>query len=130
MKTIRQTVHISAKPQEVYEAFVDAKKHGEFTGAKVKFDAKVGGKFDIWGGELTGENVELVQGKKIVQKWRASDWPKGHFSDLTINLESGNDETRLVLVQENVPDDKADEIDDGWHQYYWKPMNEYFKRNK
>ena len=127
MKTIRQTVHISAKPQEVYEAFVDAKKHGEFTGARVKFDAKVGGKFDIWGGELTGENVELVQGKKIVQKWRASDWPEGHFSDLTINLESENDETRLVLVQEYVPDDKADEIDDGWHEYYWKPMNEYFK---
>ena len=127
MKTIRQTVHISAKPQEVYEAFVDAKKHGEFTGARVKFDAKVGGKFDIWGGELTGENVELVQGKKIVQKWRASDWPKGHFSDLTINLESGKDGTRLVLIQENVPDDKADEIDDGWHEYYWKPMNEYFK---
>ena len=127
MKTIRQTVHISAKPQEVYEAFVDAKKHGEFTGAKVKFDAKVGGKFDIWGGELTGENVEFVKGKKIVQKWRASDWPEGHFSDLTINLESENDETRLVLVQEYVPDDKADEIDDGWHEYYWKPMNEYFK---
>ena len=127
MKTIRQTVHISAKPQEVYEVFVDAKKHGEFTGAKVKFDAKVGGKFDIWGGELTGENVEFVKGKKIVQKWRASDWPEGHFSDLTINLESENDETRLVLVQEYVPDDKADEIDDGWHEYYWKPMNEYFK---
>ena len=127
MKTIIQTVHISAKPQEVYEVFVDAKKHGEFTGAKVKFDAKVGGKFDIWGGELTGENVEFVKGKKIVQKWRASDWPEGHFSDLTINLESENDETRLVLVQEYVPDDKADEIDDGWHEYYWKPMNEYFK---
>src|SRR3989344_2117232 len=101
VKTIKQIVHINASPQEVYEAFVDAKKH-----------------------------VELVEGKKIVQKWRADDWPKGHYSDLTIALEPDGSGTKLTLVQENVPDDKADEIDDGWYQYYWKPMNEYFERNK
>ena len=126
MKTIKQKIHINASPQEVYEAYCDAKKHAEFTGANVKFENKVGGKFDIWGGELTGESVELVPGKKIVQKWRANDWPEGLYSELTITLESEGKKTRLVLVQENVPDDKADEIDDGWHQYYWKPMNEYF----
>ena len=123
MKTIKQTVHINASPQDVYEAYTDAKKHADFTGAKVKFENKVGGKFDIWGGELTGENVEFVPGKKIVQEWRANDWPEGHFSGLTINLEPENEGTRLILVQENVPDDKADEIDDGWHQYYLKPIN-------
>lgn len=46
MKTIKQTVHINAKPEEVYEVFVDAKAHAAFTGGKAKFDAKVGGKFD------------------------------------------------------------------------------------
>ena len=108
MKTIRQTVHISAKPQEVYEVFVDAKKHGE----------------------LTGENMELVKGKKIVQKWRGNDWPEGNFSDLTITLEVARGGTKLTLTQENIPDDKADEIDDGWYEYYWKPMNEYFAKGK
>ena len=73
MKTIKQTVIINAKPQEVYEAIVDAKKHAEFTGAEVKFENRAGGKFDIWGGELIGENVGVVKGKKIIQKWRASD---------------------------------------------------------
>lgn len=126
MKTIKQTVHINASPDEVYEAYCDAKKHAEFTGAKVKFENKVGGKFDIWAGELTGENVEFVKGKKIVQKWRASDWPEGYYSDLTITLEPDDNGTKLTLTQENVPDDKADDIDDGWHQYYWQPMNEYF----
>src|SRR3989344_20148 len=126
MKTIKQIVHINASPQEVYEAFVDAKKHAEFTGTNVKFENKVGGKFDIWDGELTGENVELVEGKKIVQKWQANDWPEGHFSDLTITLEADGDGTRLVLVQKNVLDDKADEIDDGWRKDYWQPMKEYF----
>src|SRR3989338_1723901 len=101
MRTIKQEVHFDAKPGEVYEAYTDAKKHAEFTGAKVIFENKVGGKFDIWGGELTGENVQLVRGKKIVQKWRANDWPEGLYSELTITLESEGKKTRLVLVQEN-----------------------------
>ena len=56
------------------------------------------------------------------------DWPEGHYSTLTIELEADGDGTRLTLTQENVPDDKSDEIDDGWHQYYWEPMKEYFKK--
>ena len=137
MKTIKQTVHINAKPEEVYEAYVDAQKHAEFTGGKTKFDAVIGGKFDIWEGSLTGENLELVSGKKIVQKWRSNDWPEGHYSDLTLEFEPESDSgqarmtrkegTKLILIQKNVPDDKADDIDDGWHEYYWKPMNDYFK---
>ena len=139
MKTIKQQVFINATPREVYEAYVDAKKHAVFTGANVKFEAKAGGKFDIWDGELTGENVKLVPGKKIVQKWRANDWPEGHYSDLKIELfgegdgrrpggRSGSEGTKLKLTQENVPDDKAEDIDSGWHEYYWEPMKEYFKK--
>lgn len=130
MKTIKQTVHINAKPEEVYEAYVDAKKHGEFTGGETKFEiplrsggqsfegqAKVGGKFDIWEGELTGENVELVPGKRIVQKWRSNDWPEWHYSDLVIELKADGEGTELTLAQKNVPDDKFEDIDDGWHTY-------------
>src|SRR3989344_7990982 len=97
MKTIKQKIHINASPQEVYEAYCDAKKHAEFTGANVKFENKVGGKCDIWGGELTGESVELVPGKKIVQKWRANDWPEGHYSDLIITLKPDKNGTQLML---------------------------------
>jgi activator of HSP90 ATPase len=126
MKTIKQTVHIHVKPEEVYEAYVDAKKHGEFIGSKVVFENKVGGKFSAWDGELAGENLELVKGKKIVQKWRADDWPEGHYSKLTIELRADGDGTKLTLAQVDVPDDKVDDIDSGWHEYYWEPMKEYF----
>lgn len=70
--------------------------------------------------------MKLVPGKKIVQRWRANDWPEGHYSGLVIELEEDAEGTKLTLTQKNVPDDKADDIDDGWHQYYWKPMNDYF----
>src|SRR3989344_1840247 len=126
MKTIKQEVHLNAKPEEVYEAYTDAEKHGEFTGSKVVFENKVGGKFSAWDGSLTGENLELVDGKKIVQKWRADDWPKGQYSTLTIELFPEKEGAKLVLTQENVPDDKFDDINSGWHEYYWEPMKKYF----
>ena len=43
MKTIKQEVHMSAAPREVYEAYTDAKKHAQFTGTKVVFEQKIGG---------------------------------------------------------------------------------------
>ena len=128
MKTIKQQVHIDAKPQEVYDAYVDSKKHAEFTGASATFENKVGGKFDVWDGDLNGENLELIPGEKIVQKWRSSDWPEGHFSKLTLEFKPDGGGTKIILTQVNVPDDKVDDINQGWHDYYWKPMNKYFKK--
>lgn len=127
MKTIRQQVHFDVSPREVYEAYVDAKKHAAITGSNVKFEAKSGGKFDIWDGEIVGENVKLIPAKRIIQKWRADDWPEGHFSDLKIDLFADGVGTRLKLTQVGVPDDKFEDISSGWHEYYWEPMKKYFK---
>ena len=66
-KTIRQRVVVPAAPEEVYEAFVDAKKHSAFTGSKATCDPRVGGKFTAWDGYISGKNLLLEEGKRIVQ---------------------------------------------------------------
>jgi uncharacterized protein YndB with AHSA1/START domain len=43
--TLKQKVVIPASPQQVYEAYVDVKKHSKFTGSKATGKAVVGGKF-------------------------------------------------------------------------------------
>ena len=126
-KTIKQTTTINASPDEVYEALMDSKKHAEFTGDDAKIDNKVGGKFTAYGDYIEGENVELVADKKIVQKWRASDWPDAHFSTATFELKEKDGKTELKFTQENVPDENFDEISKGWYDYYWNPLNNYFK---
>jgi activator of HSP90 ATPase len=75
--TITQKVIISAAPKEVYDAFVDAKKHSAFTGAKATCDPKVGGGFTAWDGYISGRNLELERGKRIVQEWSTTEWPEG-----------------------------------------------------
>lgn len=123
-KTIRQTATFKASPHEVYEALMDAKKHSEFTGEEAKISRKVGGKFTIYGGEIDGTNLELVPDKKIVQSWRYSDWPEGHYSTVTFSLEDVEKGTRLTFTQNGVPDDKYEDVKQGWKDYYWGPMKE------
>ncbi len=127
-KNIRQSVTFKATPHQVYELVMDAKKHARFTGSEVRMSRKVGGKFSIWGGEMVGVNLELVPDEKIVQSWRYSDWPEGHFSKVTFSLKAVENGTRLTFTQTGVPEQFYDDIAHGWRDYYWAPMKEMFEK--
>jgi activator of HSP90 ATPase len=127
-KNLKQTATFKATPHEVFEALMDEKKHAEFLGADAKISRKVGGKFRMYGGDVDGKNVELVPDKKIVQTWRYSDWPEGHYSTITYSLEPTANGTRLTFTQTDIPDDKYEDIKQGWIDYYWTPMKDYFTR--
>ena len=66
-RTIRQKVIISASPEDVYDAFMDPKKHAAFTGGEASGSSKVGGEFSAWDGYITAKNLDLKNGQKIVQ---------------------------------------------------------------
>jgi activator of HSP90 ATPase len=127
-KDLRQTATFKASPHEVYETLMDSKKHAEFTGAKATISRKVGGKINIYDGEVEGKNLELVPDQKIVQSWRYSDWPEGHFSTATFTLEPVPGGTRLTFTQKGIPEDKYEDIKQGWKDYYWKPMQELLEK--
>jgi len=123
-KTIHQTVSIKASPHQVYEALMDSRKHTKFTGDTAKISREVGGRFTAWGGYIDGINIELVPDKKIVQSWRGSDWPENHYSKATFSFEETKGGTTLKFTQSGVPEEHHDEISQGWHDYYWKPIKE------
>lgn len=127
MKAISQEVVVSASPGEVYSVFMDSVRHAEFTGSEASIDNKVGGSFDVWDGYASGKNIELIPGQKIVQSWRANDWPEGQESEITINLTPFDEKTRLLFTQKNIPDDFVADIEEGWRDYYWEPLKEYFE---
>ncbi len=128
MKNIRQTATFKVSAHDVYEALMDAKKHAVFTGGKATISRKVGGKFSVFDGYAEGKNVELIPDKKIVQTWRASDWPEGHYSRVTFMLEESDGKTKLTFTQSDVPDEQSADISQGWRDYYWKPMKELLEK--
>jgi len=127
-KTINQTVTFKASAHEVYETLMDAKKHAELVGDEAKISKKVGAKFRIYGGEIEGVNLELVPDKKIVQSWRYSDWPKGHYSKATFLLEESKGSTKLTFTQAEVPEALYEDVSQGWKDYYWQPMKELLEK--
>jgi activator of HSP90 ATPase len=127
-KTISQTVTFKASPHEVYEILMDSKKHSELTMSKAQISKKVGDKFSIYEGDIEGVNLELVPGRKIVQSWRYSDWPEGHYSQATFLFEEIKGKTRLTFIQTGVSEEHYDDIAQGWHDYYWEPMKELLEQ--
>jgi activator of HSP90 ATPase len=121
---LKQTATFKTNPHAVYEILMDEKQHGAFTGGEAKISRKVGGTFSIYSGDIQGVNIELVPDKKIVQSWRYSDWPQGHYSTITFLMEPSVQGTRLTFTQTDIPDDKYEDIKQGWKDYYWKPMKD------
>lgn len=123
-KTIRQSVTFKASPHDLYEALMDSDKHAQFTGGKADISREAGGRFTAFDGYSEGVNIELVQDEKIVQSWRASDWPEGHYSQVTFLFDKSENGTQLTFAQTGVPEDQYEDISRGWWDYYWNPMKE------
>jgi activator of HSP90 ATPase len=128
-RQIRHVVRFKVKPRTIYQALMNSKKHSAFTGAPAKIDAKVGGRFAAWGPHLRGLNVELIKNKRIVQAWRAQNWPKGHYSIATFTLKPVKAGTMLVFTHVGIPAKNARSINEGWKTHYWRPLKKASKTN-
>jgi len=126
-KTIHQNVILKASAHEIYEMLMDSEKHSKFTGVKAVISREVNGKFTAYDGFIEGINLELVQDKKIVQKWRGSDWMEGHYSIATFELKDVDGGTELIFTQTDVPIDKYEHITKGWYEHYWDKMKRALK---
>lgn len=107
---------------------MDSRRHARFTGGGARISRKVGGKFSVFDGYATGANVALVQDRKIVQTWRAEDWPAGHYSTVTFALARTGRGTKLTFTQVNVPDAHVAAVRQGWIDFYWTPLKALFAR--
>jgi uncharacterized protein YndB with AHSA1/START domain len=118
---------LTAKPGEVYKAWLDSEEHTAFIGAEANIDGRVGGAFTAWGDYIQGTTLELEDGKRIVQSWRTVDFPSSApDSRLEVLLEPVEGGTRLTLIHSEIPDGMGDEYHQGWIDNYFEPMKRYF----
>ncbi|MFA6089457.1 MAG: SRPBCC domain-containing protein [Candidatus Woesearchaeota archaeon] len=130
MKTMIQTIIFDAAPHDIYEILMDSKKHSFLTGDKAVISRKEGGKIKAYGDYIEGKNLKLVQDKLIVQSWRASDWPKGHYSTITFKFKKDKKKTILIFSQEDIPEYFYSKIKQGWIDFYWNPLKYMTKQTK
>jgi len=128
-RQIEQTIFFDALPEAVYDLLMNEEKHAAFTESDASISLEQAGKFSVFGGYCHGYNIELIEGKKIVQAWNFDEdgWPESHFSICTFIFKPFGDKTILSFLQTDVPAHKADSIAEGWREYYWEPMKAYLK---
>jgi len=125
-KAIQQSVRFSAPPGELFEMYLDSKKHSEATGGVARMSRKAGGRFTAWHGQLAGRNLLIVPGKLIVQTWRSTHWPTSDpGSILILRFSKAPGGGQVDLVHENVPEHDRKGVTQGWPKYYWEPWKKY-----
>lgn len=122
MRTIRQTALIrGATPHDIYLTLMDSRRHTALSGQPAKVSPRVGGAWNV-GHDLEGKHLALTKDRRIVQTWRANNWPAGVHSKATFALAKVAGGTRITFTQTGVPSEFYREIADGWRTYYWNPL--------
>jgi uncharacterized protein YndB with AHSA1/START domain len=121
---------VPASPHAVYDAWLSSKGHADITGGQpAQISSAVGDGFVVWNNYITGKNLELEPGRRIVQSWRTTkftDADEGSRIEVTFVPEGAG--TRVTVKHTNVPDGHTSYRDGGWQQSYFDPMKQYFAR--
>ncbi|MHB8878583.1 MAG: SRPBCC domain-containing protein [Myxococcaceae bacterium] len=120
---------LPARPERIYNAWLDGDEHGRFTGGGATVDPMVGGSFTAWDGYIVGKNLVLEPHRRIVQSWRSTDFPEGApDSKLELLLDEEGNGTRITLRHSNLPEGQGKGYQDGWSEHYFVPMTRYFAK--
>ena len=121
------TATIPAGVEAIYKAWLSTDGHTAMTGSPAKVDGRVNGAFTAWDGYIWGTFLELEQDRRILQAWRTSEFPEdAEDSKVEVNFESAGKSTKITLRHWDIPKGQADNYKQGWEDFYFGPMKEYF----
>ncbi len=117
---------IPASVEAIYAAWLSSEGHAGMTGSAAEVSSVMGGVFTAWDGYISGKNLALEPGKRILQAWRTSEFkdsdPDSTAEVLLAPLQGGS----LVTIRHtNLPADGM-QYRQGWIDYYFEPMKVYF----
>jgi len=123
---VTSTTEFRTTASELYTTFTDPGRITALTRSppSVFEGAKPGGKFAIFGGGVTGEYVSLKEPTQIVQKWRLSHWPEGHYTTLTLDFDQDNvnSVTNMKVTWDKVPVGEEESTKGKWGEYYVRSL--------
>jgi len=127
MKTFKKTFKINAEPSDVYSAMTNPYTIELWSGYPAQMSTDPGSEFSLWEGDITGKNLEFLQDKKVVQEWYFGD--QKEKSIVTITIASDREYSKVTIEQINIPDEEFDGIAEGWREYYFEAIINFFNPN-
>jgi len=124
MKDYKKRYTLSASPSDVYNAMTNPVMIEIWTGEPAVMSTEPGSEFEIWDGAITGQNLEFIQDKLIVQQWFFGE---EEASIVTMKLHPDRKGTLVELHQTNIPDDAYDNMVEGWDQEYFGNLRQLYE---
>jgi uncharacterized protein YndB with AHSA1/START domain len=138
-ESIHQEPVFKASRKRVYDALTETNqfdkvielsgvmKAGMLPGANkpTEISREEGGAFAIFGGYITGRQIELVPGVRIVQAWRVGNWDPGVYSIAKFELIEQGTGTKVVFDHTGFPKGDGEHLASGWKAHYWEPLGEF-----
>jgi len=141
-ESIHQEVALRAPPRVVYDALTTSEAFDAVTrlsdglalvtapGAKpTAISRSIGGSFTLFGGYITGLNLEMLPGERLVQAWRTQSWAPAAFSVVSFALAATPSGTIVSFDHRGFPDGQGSHLAPGWHEHYWTPMAKYLQKS-
>ncbi|KAL6502795.1 hypothetical protein OROHE_024222 [Orobanche hederae] len=133
-KTITMTEKFSCRARDLYEILMDESRWKGFTQSNARISKEVGGEFSIFDGSVTGKNVELQEGKLIVQQWRFGSWLDGIVSMVRLTFEEPESGVTVVkLTHTDIPEEDrygnatvVENTERGWRDLIFQRIRSVF----
>ncbi|HEY1461964.1 MAG TPA: SRPBCC domain-containing protein [Terriglobales bacterium] len=123
--SLHQEVDFKSGAMRIYAALLDSKQFSTFTGMPATIDGSEGGALSMFGGRITGRNIELVANQRIVQAWRPENWDPGVYSLVKFELKENGPQTKIILDHTGFPETNYGHLYSGWYARYWEPLKKY-----
>jgi activator of HSP90 ATPase len=138
-ESIHQERVFKAAPKRVYDALTVTKQFDRITQltgvmqsaamAKMQKPTEInpheGGAFTLFGGYISGRQIQLVPDALIVQAWRVGNWGPGVYSIVRFALSAQGASTKIVFDHAAFPMGAAEHLAAGWQANYWDPLTKY-----
>ena len=131
---IHQEPVFTASCKRVYDVLTDAKQFDkviQLSGVMqamhlpdkpAEIGREPGSEFKLFGGYITGRQVELVPSERIVQAWRTGGWAPGVYSIAKFELVEQGSGTKIIFDHTGFPQGEAEVLASGWKAHYWEPL--------
>jgi Activator of HSP90 ATPase len=127
--SLELSVILNETKENLYKAWLDSKQHSSFTGSPAQIDPALNGEFSAWDGYISGTNKILEPYTKIVQAWRTTEFAENdEDSVIELLFETKGNKTQLTIKHYNIPEGQGSDYEQGWEEFYFKPMKKYYNR--
>lgn len=117
MKDYKTYFQIKAEPADVFTALVNPFTIELWSGESAIMTTEIGAEFSLWGGDIIGKNMEIIENEKLVQEWFFGEEGE-NASIVTIKIWPKGGSSSIQLTHTNIPDEAYENIVEGWNDAY------------